>query len=128
MQAGVTIDAEPMEATPAPKKEYKPEMFGNKYIKKSDVSKNPVFNIASIGVEAKNGKLPKIESLQELITNSNEYIKDRVEKVREDPQYWIQQGVRTGYFVTAGLRAAQKQKIDLFNKKFEGSTDDKIDA
>ena len=56
---GVTIDAEP---AAAPKKEYKPEMFGNKFVKKSDISKNPIYNIASIGVEAKNGKLPKIES------------------------------------------------------------------
>ena len=81
-------------------------MFGNKYVKKSDVSKNPIFNIASIGVEAKNGKLPKIESLQELVTNSNEFIKDRVDKVRNDPQYWIQQGVKTSYFINAGLKAA----------------------
>jgi len=42
MQATETVDVEPM----ASKKAYEPEMFGNKYVKKSDVSKNPIFNLA----------------------------------------------------------------------------------
>ena len=59
MQA--TLETETAPAA-VPKKEYNPEMFDNKYVKKSDVSKNPIYNISSIAVEAKNGKVPKIES------------------------------------------------------------------
>lgn len=103
--ATIDIDTAPSESNP--KIEYEPKMFGNKFIKKNDISKNPIYNLASIGIEARNGKLPKIESFQELLTNSNEYIQDRIEKVRQDPQYWIQQGVRTGFFVSAGLQAAR---------------------
>ena len=103
-------------------------MFDNKYVKKSDVSKNPIYNISSIAVEAKNGKVPKIESFQELLTNSNDFIQNRVEKIRDDPQYWIQQGVRTGFFISAGLQAARKTKTDLFNLEADGSSDEKIDG
>jgi len=46
MQATDTIDVEPMASGAATKKQYDPEMFGNKYVKKSDVSKNPIFNLA----------------------------------------------------------------------------------
>lgn len=90
MQAsgGATIDVEPVTTKPAP--EYKPEVFDNKFVKRSDVGKNPLYNLASIGVEARNGKLPKIESLQDLLKNTNEFVSDRVEKVRDDPKYWVQ--------------------------------------
>jgi len=46
MQATDTIDVEPMASGAVTKKQYDPEMFGNKYVKKSDVSKNPIFNLA----------------------------------------------------------------------------------
>lgn len=61
MQSGATIDVETIASKPSP--EYKPEMFDNKFVKRSDVGKNPIYNLTSIGVEAANGKLPKIESL-----------------------------------------------------------------
>lgn len=118
-----TIDVEVVNQTSVEKKAYNPKMFENKYVKKSDIQKNPLYNLASIGLEAKNGKVPQIESFQELITNSNEFLKDRIDKVRDDPKYWIQQGVRTGFYVNAGLLAARKQKLNLF-KPNEDDTDE----
>ena len=74
-----TIDVESVAAKP--EVEYKPEIFKNEFVKKSDVTKNPFYTLSSIGVEAKNGKLPKIESLQDLLKNSSEYLQERVKKV-----------------------------------------------
>ena len=88
MQAGATIEVEPVAQQPDP--EYKPEMFTNKFTKRSDVGKNPIYNLTSLGVEAANGKLPKIESLQDLLKNSSEYVGERVEKVQDAPKYWAQ--------------------------------------
>ena len=60
MQAtDATIEAEVVDkTTPMEKKPYNPKMFENKYVKKSDISKNPIYNLASIGLDAKNGKVP----------------------------------------------------------------------
>ena len=122
-----TLDAEVIDQTPTEKKAYNPKMFENKYMNKSDIQKNPFYNLATIGLEAKNGKVPQIESFQELISNSNEYLKDRIDKVRDDPKYWIQQGVRTGFYVNAGLLAARKQKLNLFKPNEDDDDDQKME-
>lgn len=51
-----------------------------------------------------------------------------MEKVRDAPKYWVQQGLRTGFFISSGLVAANQKKLDLFAVDAGSSTDEKIDA
>lgn len=84
--SAAAIEVEPTASRPDP--DYKPQIFENKFVKRSEVEKNPIYNLTSIGVEAVNGKLPKIENLQDLLKNSTDYLQPRIEKARDAPKYW----------------------------------------
>ena len=95
--------------------DFQPEKIINKYVEKVAVEKNPFYNAFTIGIDALNDrKLPNQDQVKELIDNTRDFVKDRQDKVKENPRLWAYNTARTGFFIGTGLVSARQNELDLF--------------
>lgn len=52
--------------------------------------------------------------MKELIDNTRDFVKDRQDKVKENPRLWAYNTARTGFFIGTGLVSARQNELDLF--------------
>lgn len=109
---------------------YKPEKIINKYTEEVVVNKNPLYNALTLGIDAvDSGKLPDQEKVKELVDNTREFIKERRDKVQDNPRLWAYNTIRTGFFIGTGLYSANQNELDLFGSTpKEGETDNRSKA